>query len=87
VARNGTGLFLRGSAFRFSGANVYHLALDENVGGVDYPTRFRVDDCLDAVVEMGGTVVRTFAALSVGDPKSIQPTRSARRRLRTSTTR
>lgn len=55
---------------------MYWLALDENVppATVDYPTQFRVDDALDSVVEMGATVVRTFAALSVGTAKGIQPT-------------
>lgn len=74
MTRDGTALKLNGAAFRFAGGNIYWLGLDENVGGVDYPTQFRVDDALDTVAEMGGNVVRTFAALSVGSAKSIQPT-------------
>ena len=61
VARSGSRLLLNGNTFRFSGANIYWLGLDENVpsGTVAYPTTFRVDDALATAHEMGATVVRS----------------------------
>src|SRR5947209_17322511 len=50
VIRSGAQLFLHGKPFRFAGANIYWLGLDENVGGIDYPTQFRVDDALTSIV-------------------------------------
>jgi len=52
VTRQGSKLFLNGKQFRCSGANVYWLGLDENVGGIQYPTHFRVDDALETAVEI-----------------------------------
>lgn len=66
VTRSGSQLQLGGSTFRFSGANIYWLGLDENVGGYDYPTQFRVDDAMATAQDMGATVVRTFTALGIG---------------------
>ncbi len=78
VQRDGSRLVLDGDAFRFSGPNIYWLGLDENVGGVDYPTAFRIADTLDAAARMGSTVVRTHMMTSTGqdgaNPLAIMPT-------------
>ncbi len=67
VTRSGSKLILGGQRFRFAGANVYWLGLDENVGGIDYPTHFRVDDVLTTAETMGATVVRSHTlGISVG---------------------
>ncbi|QBD78350.1 hypothetical protein EPA93_21045 [Ktedonosporobacter rubrisoli] len=58
VTRSDAQLMLDGKPFRFFGANIYWLGLDENVGGVAYPTHFRIDDVLAAAQAMGITVVR-----------------------------
>jgi hypothetical protein len=76
VTRSGSKLMLNGQQFRFSGANIYWLGLDENVpaGTVDWPTSFRVDDALATVKEMGGTVVRAHTlGFSTGCSKCIEP--------------
>lgn len=74
VVRSGSQLLLKGKPFRFSGANIYWLGLDENVGGVNYPTEFRVDDALATAKEMGATVVRSHSlGISVGCPLCIEP--------------
>jgi mannan endo-1,4-beta-mannosidase len=74
VVRSGSQLLLKGKPFRFSGANIYWLGLDENVGGLDYPTGFRVDDALATAQEMGATVVRSHSlGISVGCPLCIEP--------------
>jgi len=50
------------------------LGLDENVGGVDYPTQFRVNDTLTTAVEMGATVIRAHTlGVSTGNPLSFMP--------------
>ncbi|WP_061016449.1 CIA30 family protein [Microbacterium sp. CCH5-D1] len=78
VQRDGSRLVLDGDTFRFSGPNIYWLGLDENVGGVDYPTAFRIADTLDAAARMGSTVVRTHMMTSTGqdgaNPLAIMPT-------------
>ena len=64
VTRNGARLMLDGEVFRFAGANLYWLGLDENVvnettgSNVAYPTDFRIDDGLATAAEMGANVVR-----------------------------
>jgi mannan endo-1,4-beta-mannosidase len=74
VVRLGSQLLLKGKPFRFSGANIYWLGLDENVGGVNYPTSYRVDDALATAQEMGATVVRSHTlGISVGCPLCIEP--------------
>ena len=74
VKRIGSQLVLKGKPFRFSGANIYWLGLDENVDGVDYPTHFRVDDALATAQLMGATVVRAHTlGISVGCPRCIEP--------------
>jgi len=66
VTRDATRLQLGGQTFRASGANIYWLGLDENVGGVDYPTYFRIKDTLDSAHRAGITVVRSHMATSTG---------------------
>jgi mannan endo-1,4-beta-mannosidase len=74
VTRSGAQLILNGKPFRFAGANIYWLGLDENVGGVNYPTHFRVDDAFSAVAEMGATVVRSHTlGISVGCSLCLEP--------------
>lgn len=71
VTRSGSQLMLNGQPFRYSGPNIYWLALDENP--VEYPTEFRVNNALQTAKEMGATVVRSHAAISFGCPKCIMP--------------
>lgn len=73
VTRSGSQLQLGGAPFRIAGTNIYWLGLDENVGGVDYPTEYRVNNALDTASEMGINVVRTHAANSFGCAKCIMP--------------
>lgn len=74
VGRTGSHLTLDGRDFRFGAANIYWLGLDENVGGIAYPTRFRVDDALRTARDMGATVVRSHTlGISTGDPHSLEP--------------
>src|SRR5437016_5442405 len=56
VTRSGTQLMLNGHPFRFAGANMHWLGLDDSG---NYPSQFRVDDGLDAAQEMGATVIRS----------------------------
>eukprot|EP01105_Mastigella_eilhardi_P010665 TRINITY_DN2483_c1_g1_i1.p1 TRINITY_DN2483_c1_g1~~TRINITY_DN2483_c1_g1_i1.p1 ORF type:complete len:445 (-),score=112.24 TRINITY_DN2483_c1_g1_i1:76-1410(-) len=73
VRRCGTQLVFEGAPFRFSGCNMYWLGLDENCGGVDYPTRYRVDDAVSTAVEMGAQVVRAHTVgVSTGCSKSFE---------------
>lgn len=64
VTRDATHLQVDGKRFRASGANIYWLGLDENVGGIDYPTYFRIKDTLDAAHRAGITVVRSHMGTS-----------------------
>ncbi len=74
VARDGSHLVLGGSRYRFGGANIYWLGLDENVGGIAYPTDFRIRDALRTAADMGATVVRSHTlGISVGNPLSLEP--------------
>ncbi len=74
VTKSGSTLQLNGSPFRFAGANMYWLGLDENVGGVAYPTQYRVNDALTTAREMGATVVRSHTlGFSAGCALCIEP--------------
>ncbi len=74
VTRSGSELLLDGHFFRFAGANIYWLGLDENVGGVAYPTQFRVQDALATAQAMGATVIRAHTlGISVGCSLCIEP--------------
>ena len=74
VRRSGPELLLHGQRFRFAGANVYWMGLDENVDGIDYPTHFRVNDVLTAAEAMGATVVRSHTlGISIGCQQCVEP--------------
>src|SRR5438874_9175076 len=45
VTRSGSQLLLNGRPFRFAGANIHWLALDDST---TYPSQFRVNDVFDA---------------------------------------
>ena len=73
VSRQGTQLIFQGKPFRQGGANMYWLGLDENEGGVAYPTKFRIDDALSTIAGMGVGVVRSHTlGISVGNPLSFE---------------
>jgi hypothetical protein len=77
VTRDGARLTLDGETFRFNGANAYWLGLDENVGGVDFPTAYRIKDALDTAKELGLTVIRSHMMTSTSqsdtNPLAIMP--------------
>ncbi|PRX16549.1 carbohydrate binding protein with CBM11 domain [Actinoplanes italicus] len=77
VTRDGTQLRIGKKPFRFAGTNLYWLGLDENVGGVDHPTYFRIRDALDTAKAMGMTVVRSHMLASTGHPKALLPSKEA----------
>ena len=57
--------------FRFAGANIDWLALDDST---NYPSQFRVNDALDAAKEMGLTVICSpDLGISSGCPNCIEP--------------
>src|SRR3989442_20597 len=71
VTRSGTRLILNRQPFRFAGANIHWLALDDST---TYPSQFRVNDALDAAKEMGLTVIRSHdLGISTGCPNCIEP--------------
>jgi hypothetical protein len=72
VTRSGTRLMLNKRPFRFAGANIHWLALDDST---NYPSQFRVNDALDAAKEMGLTVIRSHSlGISTGCSNCIEPT-------------
>lgn len=76
VTRSGSQLLLNGKTFRFGGANIYWLGLDENdpSGTISYPTHFRIDDALATAQEMGAAVVRSHTmGISVGCSLCLEP--------------
>ncbi len=75
VVRSGTSLMLNGQPFRFSGANIYWLGLqDKSDGSIAYPSHFAVDDVLATASWMGDTVVRAHTlGISVGCKLCIEP--------------
>jgi mannan endo-1,4-beta-mannosidase len=74
VTRSGSQLLLDGHPFRFGAANEYWLGLDENVGGIDYPTDFRIRDGLQTAKDMGATVIRAHTlGVSTALPQSVEP--------------
>jgi mannan endo-1,4-beta-mannosidase len=67
-------LFLNDKLFRFGGTNIYWLGLDENVGHIAYPSKFRIKDALITAKDMGATVIRSHTlGISVGNPLSLEP--------------
>ncbi|MDF9843698.1 MULTISPECIES: hypothetical protein [unclassified Paenibacillus] len=74
VRRKGSRLFIGEELYRFAGPNIYWLGLDENVGGIDWPTSFRVTNALDTAVMMGANALRSHTlGVSAGHPKSLMP--------------
>jgi hypothetical protein len=74
VTRQGSSLYLGGSLFRWVGGNIYWLGLDENVGGVAYPTKFRIEDALATAAGLNLTVLRSHTlGISTGNPLSFEP--------------
>ncbi len=71
VSRSGSQLVLNGRPFRFAGANIHWLGLDDTT---NYPSQFRVNDAFDAAKEMGLTVVRSHSlGASTGCGNCIEP--------------
>jgi hypothetical protein len=74
VTRSGATLQLDGATFRSVGINMYWLGLDENVGGVHYPTQYRISDALETAAALGWVVVRAHTlGISTGNPLSFEP--------------
>jgi mannan endo-1,4-beta-mannosidase len=74
VTQSGTHLSVNGTAFRYGGANIYWLGLDENVGGIAYPTDFRIQDALQTAKDLGAADIRCISCgASVGNSLSIEP--------------
>lgn len=78
ITRSGSTLLLDGKPWRFSGANMYWLGLDDNLRDADgptYPAHGRIDDGFGAARTLGARVVRSHTlGISVGTPRSIEPT-------------
>ena len=71
VTRSGSQLMLNGHPFRFAGANMHWLPLDNYI---NYTSQFRINDGFDAAKEMGLTVVRSHnLGISVGCSNCIEP--------------
>ena len=74
VTRSGSYLLLNGQPFRFSGANIFWLGLQETNNTVYYPSHFTVDDALATASFMGATVVRSHTlGTSVGCSTCLEP--------------
>ncbi len=78
VTRSGNQLVVDGSTFRFAGANLYWLGLDNNIRSDDgqptYPTEARIDNALRAAKDAGFTVIRSHTlGISVGCPRCFEP--------------
>lgn len=61
VTKSGTTLVKNGSTFRFAGANIYWLGIDDNGGNITapgYPTHAMIDAGLGEAQAIGCTVVR-----------------------------
>ncbi len=77
VTRVGSQLILDGKPWRFAGVNMYWLGLDDNTRdaqGPTYPSHAKIDEGFASARSIGATVVRaTSLGVSVGNPRSIQP--------------
>jgi hypothetical protein len=84
ITRSGHELYNGAAHFRFAGANIHWLGLEqyasdpwctgEGCGGVHLPPHAEIDNALDHAQTMGATVVRTMGAMTVGCPECIEPT-------------
>jgi hypothetical protein len=79
VTRSGSQLMFGGQVFRFSGANLYWVGLDDNIrdgsGNPTYPTHYRIDNGFDAAVATHATVARTHTVgISIGCSVCLEPT-------------
>jgi mannan endo-1,4-beta-mannosidase len=71
VTRSGSQLMLNGNPFRFGGANIHWLLLNDSA---DYPSQFQVNDALASAKDMGITVVRSHTlGISTGCANCIEP--------------
>lgn len=75
VQRDGNSLVLDQEPFRFGGANIYWLGLDENVGGIQYPTYYRIRNALLTARSLGSVAIRSHLGISTGHPLSLEPSR------------
>ncbi len=74
ITRSGNNLIQTGIPYRFSGANIPWLGLDDSNGMV-YPSQFRISDVILTAKEMGTTVIRSLSlGISVGCAMCIEPT-------------
>ena len=76
ITRRGATLWDGAKAYRAAGVNAYWLGLDENVGGVHFPTKFRITDGLATVAGWlgpGATVRSQTLGVSTGGALSFEP--------------
>jgi len=74
ITRSGSQLMLNGRPFRFAGANMHWLLLDDST--TYYTSPFRVNDGFDTAREMGITVVRSHSlGISTGCSNCFEPSR------------
>ena len=53
ITRRGAALYDGDTLYRFGGCDMYWLGLDENEGGIHYPTQYRIRDGLTTAAGMG----------------------------------
>jgi mannan endo-1,4-beta-mannosidase len=73
VTRIGNTLYLNRKEFRFAGANIHWLGMDD-ADNENYPSHSRIDNVFSAASAMHATVVRSHTlGISVGRSNSIEP--------------
>ena len=71
VTRSGSQLLLNGQPFRFAGADIHWLGLDD---GANYPSTTRVNNVFSDAHSMHATMIRSHTlGISVGCAKCIEP--------------
>jgi len=75
LTRSNSTLLSNGKSVRFGGINAYWLGLDENEGGIEYPTQYRITDALVTISGwLGPTLVRSHSlGISTGNILSFEP--------------